>query len=145
MGHGFLGLFILLLASHLSRRSGAEISGRALACNQIQLPAEYTAGQRGLFNPAAIRHPQLGWCMTFRYDPCHTGMSPKCEHTFTRPYLSRLGSGLLPDLSVAASTLVALRYSAATIRHIHAALATNDTLMGDMRCALGVPHLRMHT
>ena len=83
--------------------------------------------------------------MTFRYDPCHNGLSPSCKHTFTRPYLSRLGSGPLPDLSMAASTLVALRLSAATTRHIHAALRTNDTLIGDLRCALGVLHLCMHS
>ena len=130
-----VGLLLLLLASTSVCRSEAEVTARALTCKRIQLPAEYTADERGLFNPAAVRHPQLGWCMTFRYDPCHTGKSPKCDRTYTRPYLSRLGSSPLPDLSLAASTLVPLRYNNATILHIHAALKTNDTLIGDLRYA----------
>jgi hypothetical protein len=112
-----------------------ETLHRPVTCNRLQLPAQHTAGQRALFNPAAVRHPQLGWFLLFRYDPCHTGLSKDCKATFTWPFISSLGEGPLPDLAKAAGSLAALRYTEQTVRSVRAQLHTNDTLLGDIRCA----------
>ena len=139
-----MGSYVLCLAMLLllgGWRPGALVRAkgeglrRALACNRLQLPAEFSAGERGLFNPAAVRHPRHGWLVTFRYDPCHTGLSPECDHTFTRPFFSSLDNGATPALAGTLTTLTPLRYSTATIIAIHKQLKTNDTLIGDLRWA----------
>ena len=138
--------FSLLVYQACSRGSHplAETLYRPMTCKRLQLPARYTAGERGLFNPAAVRHPQHGWVVMYRYDPCHTGTSKGCKHTFTWPFMSSLGNDSLPDPGLAGATLAAMKYTEQTVRAIRAQLRTNDTLLGDMRfacCAVPSPCL----
>ena len=40
-------------------------------CQRLDLPEELLSGRRGLFNPAAVRHPRIGWVLLLRFDSCY--------------------------------------------------------------------------
>ena len=132
-------LAAVVLASLASASGGSAGAGslqisalpRGAVCNRLDLPPELLAGRRGLFNPAAARHPRIGWVLLLRFDACYP---QGCGGPWViKPFAALLGRGVAPRLPAARRTLTELSYDAATARRVRAELDNPAVLAGDMR------------
>ena len=73
-------LFCSVLLSELIIIAVADVATASLqisalpggaTCQRLDLPEELLSGRRGLFNPAAVRHPRIGWVLLLRFDSCY--------------------------------------------------------------------------
>ena len=104
---------------------------RGATCQRLDLPQRLLAGRRGLFNPAAARHPRIGWVLLLRFDSCYP---QGCGGPWViRPYAALLGRGLAPRPAAARRTLIELAYTDGTKRRVRDELGNPAVLAGDMR------------
>lgn len=94
---------------HIGSGAGGEKQSKA-KINPIPLPEFLAQATHSGHNPASVKHPSLGWITIARYDKCRHQASIVAGRrrqgcTFvradTQPLVISLGTGTLPDYSLA--------------------------------------------